>query len=172
MILESYWASSINQMLKEWMETDLSVTTHTPLCISCAILFKLHLKLGYVWFQSCEQGKAAVTQTGQRSVWGNSQWPGQCRTEEAPAHSLPWQYSSPLLTLPQLTLTPGAQNCSLYTGHAGCSNSSTVTELLAVYGVHRSTNHELNTHREWGFAMKCVCSQETTKPVNNRFLGH
>lgn len=30
MILESYWASSINQILKECMEVDLSVTTHTP----------------------------------------------------------------------------------------------------------------------------------------------
>lgn len=30
MILESYWASSINQSLKECMEADLSVTTQPP----------------------------------------------------------------------------------------------------------------------------------------------
>lgn len=56
-------------------------------------------------------------QTGQRSVWGNSQWPGQYRTEEAPTHSLPWQHFSPLLTLPWVltpTETRGTELLSLY----------------------------------------------------------
>lgn len=106
-------------------------------------------------------------------MWGNSQWPGKHRTEEAPAHSLPWLCFSPLLTPSSswnsnLKLIPGEQNCSLY---KGCSHSTRVNELLAIYGVHRSTNHELNTDRERGVGMKCVCSQETTKPVNNRFFG-